>query len=338
MDSEGYLVNTQGYRLRGFNVNSDGELKQVVEDLRLLTQQVDAVPTTKVEMSINLDAEDTDKHDPSQAINPSDETTWNYMNTVQVYDSLGISHDLELLYQRLTDYEGNKPTGTVSTWKVSSFEDSDGTVSANPPYPDNTYYLHFDTNGHLLGISTGQPAYGDIYTSSGTVSTATSAVSNRPGETFGYTTTAGGAQTYYSSYDISGFASWDAGDTLVIGGDTYDQATYNSITDVAAAINANTDNTGVYAATSGNTLSIYSNQGAATVTINDQGTTGLTGNTQSLNDVITAINSGDNSSTAFSITGGAAAAATTITIGTTAVTLAAGPPVTAFRISRSSFV
>jgi len=198
LDKEGYLVNPSGLRLQGYNVDDEGDLEQIVEDLRILTLQAAAEDTNDVQLSINLDAEDTDNHPPSQQIDPSDNDTWNYMTTVRIYDSLGIGHDLSLVFQKLESYDGTSLGSPKSVWKASIFE---GT-SARPPYPDNTFFLQFDTNGELLGTTQGQPGYGDTYVSNGAVTSTSSEVSDRIGETFGYSTPTGGSQTYISTVDI----------------------------------------------------------------------------------------------------------------------------------------
>ena len=92
LDKEGYMVNSQGYRLQGYNVDSNGDILEIPTDLRLLKLQTDAVSTTQVDISMNLDAEDEDKLHPSKLIDPDDQSTWNYLNTVRTYDSLGVGH------------------------------------------------------------------------------------------------------------------------------------------------------------------------------------------------------------------------------------------------------
>ena len=222
LDKDGYLVNPLGYHLQGFNADEDGNLDQFVSDLRLLTQQVDAIPTDQVEMSINLDAEDENKYDQGLAIIPTNQQTWNYMNTVRVYDSLGIGHDLSVFYQRLEDYSGATVEGETSSWKCSVFENDNGDFTANPTFPMNTYYLHFDTDGHLLGTSS---ANTDVYTSNVGLDSPDDVISERIGQDLIYTgDSTAGQQSVYTTATVSFsgiFREADGVISLDIAGDTY---------------------------------------------------------------------------------------------------------------------
>ena len=271
LDKEGYVVNPLGYRLIGFNVDSDGDLEQIASELRILTQQVDAIATSNVDLSINLNAEVTDRHSPSEAIDPTDSDTYSYMTTVRVYDSLGIGHDLALLYQPLESgsYAGPTPSDSASVWKVSVFENDDGTFTANPTFPSNTFYLHFDTDGHLVGTSTGSPAYGDMFTSAGTVSSTTSDISDRLGETLTFTGD-GNAQAYRTAASVTFSGATAINDYVDIGGTRY---TYTAALGAAAAgtwlaeqINS-TASSGFYAVDDGaGGVTIYSESNAYDVT------------------------------------------------------------------------
>ena len=266
MDKEGYVVNTQGMRLMGFNVDSNGNLEQTATALRLVTQQTDAVPSSQVDMSVNLDASDDDKHHPSEAIDPNDSDTYNYMNTVTVYDSLGIGHDMALVYQRISTYDGTEPTNTASSWKVGVYEIDDGTLTANPAFPDNTFYMHFDTDGQLLGTSTGQPAYGDMYTSSGTVSAVTSNVSDRMGESFTYTSE-GVTQSIYTTGTVTFTVATAGTETVTVGTDTYTLGV-NATSALAAQDLADQINSSAtaeyYATVAGSVVTLYSRQSSTT--------------------------------------------------------------------------
>ena len=189
LDKEGYMVNSQGYRLQGYNVDSNGDILEIPTDLRLLKLQTDAVSTTQVDISMNLDAEDEDKLHPSKLIDPDDQSTWNYLNTVRTYDSLGVGHNMSMFYQQLTDYNGTTASDASTFWKVSVFENEDGTYTPNADQyateaeylaalNANTYYLQFDTSGHLVGVSTGDTGYGDTYVYDGEVTSSTSDVAS----------------------------------------------------------------------------------------------------------------------------------------------------------------
>ncbi len=305
MDKDGYMVNPLGYRLRGYNVDSSGNLEQIVEDIRILTQQTDAIPTSTVDLSVNLNAEDSDEHPPSQPIVASSQSSWNYMTTVRVYDSLGIGHDLSILFQKLSSYDGSSPSGSSSVWKASIFENDDGTLTANPTHPDNTFYLHFDTDGQLVGTSTGQPAYGDTWLSEQAFSDGTNTtVSNRVGETFSYTAESG-EQTYVSKITVSMGSSWnESGDTFSVGSTTYDYSTYSTVSDLVAAINRDAKDTGIYANLSGSaTVELYGN-GYSSAPVSVSSSVDATITTDTLSDLMDAINNGNKATGALYLSGG----------------------------------
>jgi flagellar hook protein FlgE len=330
MDKEGYLVNPLGYRLQGFNVDSDGNLEQIVSDLRILTQQVDAIATSTVDLSINLNAEDTNRHHPSEVIDPTEQDTWNYMTTVRVYDSLGIGHDLALLYQRLEagTYAGPTPSDSASVWKVSVFENSDGTFTANPTYPANTFYMHFDTDGHLVGTSTGSPAYGDMYTSAGTVSATTSNVSDRLGETLTFTGD-GNAQAVRTTATVTFGGATSINDYVDIGGTRY---TYTAALGAAAAgtwlaeqINS-TAASGFYAMDDGaGVVTLYSESSAYDVTAS--GTNITVDDDTTLAQEISTINNGRTATGSMYVNiAGLVSGASTVTVAGTTFTYNAGVP------------
>ncbi len=322
LDKNGYMVNPLGYRLQGFNIDSNGDLEQASEDLQILTQQTSAVATSTVDLSINLDAEDSDEQHPSRPISPSTSASWNYMNTVRVYDSLGIGHDLALFYQRLSTYDGPVPSGAQTHWKVSVFEKESSGYTANPTFPSNTFFLHFDTDGKLVGTSVGQPAYGDMYTASGAVSSTSSNVSDRVGESLTFTgSSSAGEQVLRTTGTITFSGSTSNGETVSIGSDTYTFT--SSMTATAAAawladqINSDT-NHGYYAHDDGaGTLTIYSESSAydldetgANISVDDETT---------LSEVVSTINSGQAATGALNITA-VPAAGWTVTLGGTTFT------------------
>ncbi len=371
LDKEGYLVNPNGLRLRGLNVDSDGNLQQIVEDIQILSMQADAIATTQVDVSVNLNAEDDSYHDQSQPIDPTDQSTYNYLTTVRTYDSLGIAHDLALFFQRLdaSSYTGAQPS-TSSTitgiWKCSVYETADGTFTqANiydtdqgvlpTPAPStqysNTFFLHFDTNGHLVGTSTELDPAVDSFTAAATVTDSTAPysasqayVSNRIGESLTYTpvdsdgnedtTNTTGQQVFKSWVDIAFTNNTHNGDVITIGTTTpitLTQATAAGAADeLANTINQLAEGRGYWAVANGTTVRIYgdaSNPFAVSVTpagaSTDLAVTGA-----SMQDLENAIDNGMNATVSMWVDSAAWGAARTISVttGTGTYTTAALPP------------
>ena len=297
VDKDGYLVNPTGHRLMGLSVDEQGNVTG--GNLQVLQIPLnDAInhATTQVDLKINLDASDTKENAQSTFIDPDDESTYNYAVTTTVYDDQGNAYTVVTFYQKLSSYSGATPTGSSQVWKAATFEVRGGRVVANPTEPDNIYYLHFDTNGHLVGVSTGGSPAGDIWNVDGSaVSSSTSDVSNRVGETFSYTGE-GDQQTFLSTRSADMNNSWSAGDSLTItmGGSstTFDYATYSSVTSLAAAINRQLAASGLwvdYDATS-DTLTFYgSGSNPAELSFSDSSVS-ITSTT--LEDVVSAIDNG----------------------------------------------
>jgi flagellar hook protein FlgE len=364
LDKEGYMVNPSLLRLQGYNIDANGELTQIVEDIRIISTQADAIATAAVDLSVNLDAEDYDYHDQSEPIDPTDSDSYNYLTTVRTYDSLGVAHDLAAFFQRVDagTYTGAQPatTGTITgVWKVSMYETVDGaftnaniydTASGTLPVPapadqySNTFFLHFDTDGHLVGTSTELDAAVDSFTASATVtdptapySPAQAYVSDRIGESMTYTpvdstgaedtTTTTGQQIYKSTLDLTFAGGAHAGDVITIG--TTTPITLASAGDAAAAdelanaINQQAEGRGYWAVATGATVTIYGdavNPFSVTATPASGIAADLTLTGDSMQDLETAIDSGKDANVSVWLDTAAWGGARTITIG-------ANPPI-----------
>jgi len=297
VDKDGYLVLPSGHRLQGFTVNDQGEVAVgALADIQIPLEEEYQMPTSRVSLAVNLNAADPAEFLMTDDIDPTDLSTYNYAYTNQVYDPDGGTHNITFYYQQISDYTGLRPTDSVSVWKAAVYETTSGAPVANPAEPENEFYLHFDTNGHLVGLS--GPGYptGAAWTVDGSaVASAASPVSNRVGETFAYTGD-GAAQTFISSQTAALGGSWDAGDTLTVtvgGVDTvYDQATYATAQDLANAINQNAAASGVYVDynAGADTLTFHGTGASqASLAFSDAAVT-VTGDT--LQDVVDAVNGG----------------------------------------------
>jgi len=158
VDGDGYLVNQEGYYLQGFAVDDQGQVVDTtLQDLQVPTEIDEGASTSLVELGVNLDASDEDTHAQSVEIDPLDSSTYNYGMSFEVYDSDRTQHNLVVFYQRLSSYSGAAPADSQSVWKASLFENIDGSYYANPTYPDDTFFLHFDTDG-IWRASPGAPS------------------------------------------------------------------------------------------------------------------------------------------------------------------------------------
>jgi flagellar hook protein FlgE len=249
--------------------------------------------TSNVDVTMNLNAGDTATHAQTQAIDPNDNSTYNYSYGTQIYDAQGDVHNMLTYYQRLDSYAGPTPAGSTSVWRAASFENVDGTITANPPSPNNTYYLHFDTKGHLVGTSQSLSAAGDAYILSPRVAGGASNVSDRLGEDLTFTG-AGVAQTYRTSGSVT-FGGATAGtETVTVGGDTYSLPATANQTDaanwLAEQINANPART-YFAQANAGAVTIYA-EGATPMDLSASGAGLTVADNTTLSQVVNAIDNG----------------------------------------------
>ena len=261
LDAEGYIVNSTGYRLQGF---AGDVATGALTDLQVPTEATSAAATTQVDFTINLDAAETDEFTTGDRIDPSQADTANYALGYNMYDDEGNEYSMALYFQKMESFSGPSPADSNTVWKVASFWNDDGTISDDPAWPENEFYLHFDTNGHLVGTTTGTQATGDSYQSDAEVSTATSAVSDQVGEALTYTG-ANGDETYYTSGTVSFLGNTVGTESVTIGADTYNLPATATAADAAAdlADQINSAGAAYYAIDDGSgNVTIYS-EGAA---------------------------------------------------------------------------
>ncbi|MCB2185297.1 MAG: flagellar hook-basal body complex protein [Deltaproteobacteria bacterium] len=302
VDKDGYLVNQEGYRVQGWGVTG-GTPAGAMGDVTVPLNSTIMSTTNQISVGVNLDAADTQSFDQSTAIDPTDAATYNYSVSAPAYDAGGDEHNLVTFYQRMSP--------ASRTWKAQTFELVDGNYVA--PAGNNQFYMHFDSDGQLLGLSTtGQAAMTSTYNSNAILGTALDTASNRIGETFSFTGQ-GGAETLTSSASVDFTAGAGAAANLTLGGSNFSVpaglTAAQAATQLSDQINA-AAGLGAYAVATGGAVSLYAESGAGPL---DVSATGATLNFNSLTDVAALINSGQ---------------AATGTINLDAATLADGASVT----------
>ncbi len=287
VDDEGYVVDDNGLRLQGFVTAADGTVSGgSLTDILVPLSNEQATATSDVEIGVNLDAADTKKNDDAVAIDPSSPGTFNYSATATIYDENGVAHNITTYYQQLSGYR--------RVWKAATFENDSGTVSANPA-AGNTFYLHFDTDGKLVGTSTTLPTT-DSWIYSPMFSDSSDAVSDQLGETLSFTSNAV-TQTYVTTADIDIAATYGENEVISIGSDSYDLATIVTAGDnnttaaekLAQSINGSASD--YWATVNGSTVTVHSD-GAAAVDVSAASDPDITISFDSMDDVIGAVNSG----------------------------------------------
>jgi len=299
IDSMGFMVNDLGYRVQGAMGGGSASLG----DLQFDFNSAVARPTSEVQWALNLNASDNKLHAQAQDVDPGDPSTFNWQYGVRAYDAQGDSHDLVTYFQRLESYVGDAPAGSAHVWKASVFENVGGVYTPNPLYPTNSYFLHFDTNGHLMGTSLAYGATGDSFRSDAGVTSGSAPVSNRLGETLGFS---GASDVAYATRAGLTFAGGTTGvETVTIGGVAFSLGVNATAQDAANDLAEQINHSAVaaYAVASGGGVTIYADPGAAAMDLAVSGS-GLTldGST-SLNELVADLTSGLAASGAIDLTG-----------------------------------
>lgn len=152
-DADGYLVNSSGYYLQGWALDSDGNVPSDANDLTAinldnLTSKAEA--TTDVSASINLQSstEADTTYDMGASVSvASGDVTADFQSTINVYDSQGGTQALQLSFVK-TD---------ANTWayEVSYTGDSSNltTASASEPNLIASGTVTFNTDGTLASVT-----------------------------------------------------------------------------------------------------------------------------------------------------------------------------------------
>lgn len=162
LDKNGYVVNSLGQKLQGYQTNPTTGLIDIGTegDLRTQTANIDPKQSTTGEYGINLDSS-------SVSLNPAnfdfqDSRTYNFASAMTVFDSLGNDHSLTAYFVRDSTTTPPAVPGGTAAWKIFFSMDGLGlNGNALPPAgsatPSGT--LCFDAFGALTGTldATGAP-------------------------------------------------------------------------------------------------------------------------------------------------------------------------------------
>lgn len=146
LDNDGYIVNSQGYRLTGYSPNAAGVIVPTAPaDIMISTADLLPNATTAITAGLNLNANLT-VIPAVPAFDPTNPATFNNSTSSTIYDSLGGSHVASLFFAK---------TGT-NAWNAYLTVDGVNTQAGNAPLTGMT----FNTNGTLATPATAVTATG----------------------------------------------------------------------------------------------------------------------------------------------------------------------------------
>jgi len=140
-DKDGNLITADGFQLVGYmgvdgQIDNNGALSPI--EIRL-GQTIPAVATTNIAFNTTLQVVTPDPASTSDPIT--------YKDSVRVYDSLGLAHELTVTY-------ACDPTTGDWSWSATIPAADVGGAASDPPFEINSGDLTFDVNGRLDGATT----------------------------------------------------------------------------------------------------------------------------------------------------------------------------------------
>ncbi len=133
LDKSGYVVNSSGARLTGFQAINGDIVPGVLGDLKMTT--TDLPPTATSSLTVGANLSSSDGILPLAGFLATDPTTYNYSTATSVIDSLGQSHTMTLYFNKTA----------ANTWGVNTYVDAAASNGAG------VTVLSFNGNGTLAG-------------------------------------------------------------------------------------------------------------------------------------------------------------------------------------------
>jgi flagellar hook protein FlgE len=143
VDKNGYLSNLEGLRVQGYTANTAGVLGAQLGDLNVGAVTAQPTATKNITIRANLAANATV---PAAAWDPANpDTTSNFHSTVNIYDSLGVQHDVTMYYVKTAS----------GAWDFHAMTDGGGLTggTAGTPTEIATGSVTFDSSGHLATVT-----------------------------------------------------------------------------------------------------------------------------------------------------------------------------------------
>ena len=147
-DSSGNLVNTAGYQLMGYPINSDGTTSSTLSVVNVDSQALQAAASTTGTLTANLPSSATAVAAAQLPSTNSASATYTDKTSITVYDNLGTADVLDVYMTK---------TG-ANSWQATAYQQSAASSSGGFPYssgPVGTTNLTFDaTTGKLSSTPT----------------------------------------------------------------------------------------------------------------------------------------------------------------------------------------
>jgi len=152
-DKDGFIVNAAGLQLTGHKVDAAGVTGAGLEALQLPSTAMLPKATGEIVSQFNLDARGAI---PTAAFDANNSATYNYSNSVKVYDSLGNPHELATFFVKTNPVAPS----TSSPWDV--YATADGVAVPGTAASSTVGQLTFDAYGKMVSPASGKMALSGI--------------------------------------------------------------------------------------------------------------------------------------------------------------------------------
>ncbi|WP_461208835.1 flagellar hook protein FlgE [Desulfocurvus sp. DL9XJH121] len=174
-DSQGYLIDSNGYRVQGWGMDDDGDIVGAMGDIQIDASQSPPAATGKVTFYSNLDSDAKDHctsaTNPFFAMaeswdgtedTPLGDALYEHTTTITVYDENGSSHVLTVYYDKVDDDSITNETSGYTTYEyiVTCEPDEDGRTIDGQAMSETSAAgllmsgtMTFNTSGELTSVT-----------------------------------------------------------------------------------------------------------------------------------------------------------------------------------------
>jgi flagellar hook protein FlgE len=145
VDKNSFVINPAGQRLQGYAA-INGVLTSTVSDITIPTQPLPANPTANIQQELNLQADATAPNPATNPFNVNDPLSFNLQTNIDVFDSLGIRHQLSIYYI--------KDNAVTNRWAAQVYVDGAAATPVAPPVMPHT--MDFSSTGAITTGNTFQ--------------------------------------------------------------------------------------------------------------------------------------------------------------------------------------
>ncbi|MGM0577159.1 MAG: flagellar hook protein FlgE [Myxococcota bacterium] len=145
IDQDGFLVNADGMRVQGFPANQEGVLSTSLGDLKVGLQTSPPEASTEAILQVNLDPNEETVPAGATFDPTAPEETAAFSNSVEVFDSVGNAHQVDVYYVHEAD-------GSWSWHAVTEGSELEGGTAGPTELGSGT--VEFDENGNLVSGQT----------------------------------------------------------------------------------------------------------------------------------------------------------------------------------------